>query len=995
MFKRILLLLFIFIIGTGFQPNNTSTVLFGFEKFPYSEKLPSNSVIRIYNDKEGYMWFGTQDGLCRFDGYNVKVFRSSALTPGKLTNNEIQCITEDNDHQLWVGTTEGINIIDKKNFSIKSLDNKYINKQRINAILVDAKGFIWIGTSNHGALRMDPKTGEFVRYSPDNDSPLKLWGNNVNNIYEDHAGNIWLSQWKSGLCCIDQSRKHIFYAPNIGTKNNPFRLYQDKNGLYWICTWGDGIFTMTMDAQAKMELHPLALTKSSEKIKDAIVYSITQDDKYGYIWVVTFSGLRLIRKEPDSYAMIDADSFFGEATNKLFHEIIKDRWGNLWIGTVGEGLYKLDFNKLSIHNFPLSEIKKSLIVPPYVTHFCEMSSGEVFITINRLGLFHFNVTSGEVKRPADSITRNIHSINAMIHFSGTNEIWLANEGEDMIHVFKVINSTDLKLIDYISLSNSKTPVENNITCIFEDSKKNVWVGSNNGLYVKPLNSPFKLISSKIQFVNSIVEDAENNIWIGTGKDGTFVCKPYIQGNQTSYTVSNVSLKIGNYQSYSVQSICCRKNGDVYIGTKEGCLYFYNHKKHTTTDISGLYGITEEGVTDILEDNYGVLWISTIKKIIRYNPQTHTYTNYSDADGMLISMFFKDAGIKLKSGQLLFGGNKGICMFDPSVLNTSQKAQKQHVLISDILVQNQSIFDDKINAHYNSEKNSVTLQHSESNLSIEFSALDYSSTNKIQYAYMLSGADNTWIYTGNSRRFVNYANLPPGNYNFMVKASDQNGLWSDQITSLEIVILPPPYRTWWAYMSYLLLILSATYFVAKMLINRIRLRNKLKISQIEKEKSEELAQIKLRYFTNISHELLTPLTIIMLLIDGLKKNKNDDSVKYEMIKTNANRLKRLIQQILVFRKTESGNIKLKISELDIIEFVRNICHANFQPLIIEKKINFSIHTEYEHYMAWFDADKVDKVLYNLLSNAFKYTPKGGEISVKMSFIDRNDNTILRL
>jgi len=993
--KRILTLLLLFIIGSGFQ-SNTTTIPFSFEKFAFSDKLPSNSVIRIYNDKEGYMWFGTKDGLCRFDGHNVKVFRSSALTPGKLTNNEIQCIAEDNDRNLWVGTIEGINIIDKKNFSIKALDNRFTNKQRINSILVDSKGFIWIGTSNNGALRIDPKNDQYVRFSTDKDSPLPLKGNNITNIYEDRSGKVWLSSWKSGLCYIDESGKHIVYAPNIGDKNNPFRFYQDKDGVYWICTWGDGIYTMTMNANSEMDLHPIVFSPHSEKISDVIVYSITQDDKYGYIWVITYSGLRLIEKEPDgSYATIDADLFFGEATNKLFHEIIKDRLGNLWVGSVGEGVYKLDFNKLSIQNFSLSEIKKSFNLPSYVMQVCEMKSGEVFIVINRLGLFHFNAANGEVKRPADSVAKSLYSINAMIHVSATDEIWLANEGEDIIHIFKIKNSEDLQEVNYFSLGNSKTPIENNISYLFEDSKGNIWIGSNNGLYIKPVNATVRLISPKIQFVNTIGEDADKNIWIGTEKEGTIICRPNKKGNQLTFAFSKIYLKIDSYQSFSVQSICCTKNGDVYIGTKEGCLYFCDKKKLTAIDISGIYGITEERIMDILEDNNGMLWISTIKRIVRYNPTTHTSTYYSSADGMLMSMFFKDARVKLQSGQILFGGNKGICMFDPSVLSASLKIQSQRVLISDISIQNKSVFDDKTNVHYNSADNSITLQHTESNLNIEFSAPDYSSANKIQYAYMLSGSDNNWIYVSNNRRFVNYANLPSGKYKFLVKASDQTGLGTEQITSLKIIILPPPYKTWWASLIYLAILLAGSYFVVKMLINRIRLRNELKISQIEKEKSEELAQIKLRYFTNISHELLTPLTIIMLLIDGLKKKNHPDSSRYEMMKTNANRLKRLIQQILVFRKTESGNIKLKIHQNDIVAFVNNICHSNFQPLISEKKINFSVNADHDHYMAWFDSDKLDKILYNLLSNAFKYTNDGGEISLKMSFMDRHDSTILRL
>ncbi|MEI7502138.1 MAG: two-component regulator propeller domain-containing protein, partial [Paludibacter sp.] len=995
MIKHTLLFINLF-IAVVFSQATPSALQFSFEKFPYPEKLPSNSVIRIYHDKEGYMWFGTKDGLCRFDGYDVKVFRSSALTPGKLSSNEIQCIAEDNNQQLWVGTFEGVNIIDKKNYAIRPLDNKFIKKERINSIITDSKGFVWIATSTNGAIRLDPKTGKYDHYSADKNTTLKLKGNSITNIYEDREGRVWLSTWKNGLCYIDQTRKHITYVPKIGANDNPFRVYQDKNGLFWVCTWGDKIFNMTLNNKGIIDLYPMPLSKKSPMKVDDIVYSITQDDKYGLIWIVTYSGLNVIEKDADgAYKVLETNSFFEESANKLFHEIIKDRRGNLWVGSVGEGLYKLDFNKLSIQNYALKEIKSLLNVPSYVTRFCELTTGEVYIVINRIGLFGFNPKTGAVKRPSDPLVRGLASISAITSLSTTNEIWAANEGEDMIHVFKQNNANELTQLYSFSLSNFKTPKENTINTFFEDSNKNIWIGTSNGLYLKPMNGGVILISANIHFINTIGEDTNKKIWIGTEKEGVFICKHQRKGKGSTYTLSKVDLNIDSYQSSSVQSICCQRNGDVYIGTKDGCMYFYNQKNQIAKDISGLYGITDEGIMDIIEDNYGMLWISTIKRIIKFNPQTHTATYFSSADGMLISSFFKDARIKLKSGKILFGGNNGICMFNPAIQNVLPKPSSQHVVLSDIQVQNKSIFEDGLNVRYNADKNKVTLEYSENNLSLEFSALDYSSARKIQYAYMLSGVDNNWNYIGNNRRFVNYANLPIGSYKFMVKASDENGLWGNQITSLQIEILPPFYRTWWAYFIYLILMVGAAYFLTKNVANRIRMKNELRISHIENEKTEELAQIKLRFFTNISHELLTPLTIIMLLIENLQKKSKGDSTQFDMLKDNVIRLKRLIQQILVFRKTETGNMKLKIRENDIVLFVKNICHSNFHPLVTEKLIHFSIDSEFDSFMAYFDADKLDKILYNLLSNAFKHTPKGGAISVKMSFIPRDTETILRL
>ena len=994
MFKYISTLFYLFITVIVCQAGIVSSQ-FSFEKFQYAEKLPSNSVIRIFQDKEGFMWFGTKDGLCRFDGYDVKVFRSSALTPGKLTSNEIRCIAEDNYQHLWVGTFEGINIVDKRNYSIKPFENKYIRKEWINSILNDSKGNIWVGTSNAGVLKIDPRTGKFERYSADKNSLFRLKGNNVTNIYEDKVGRIWISLWKSGLCYIDQNANKIAFVPNIGSSNNPFRVLQDKDGLYWICTWGDGIFNIKFENN-NLSLQPMPLSQNSTKKVDDIVYSITQDDKLGGIWVVTFSGLILIEKEPDGlFKVLDTGSFFNESTNKLFHEITKDRKGNLWVGSVGEGLYKLDFNKLLIQNFPLTEIKDQLNARSYVTRFCELTTGEVYIVINRVGLFIFNPKTGTVKRPANPIVRSLTSVSAILKVSDENEIWVANEGEDIVHVFKKTAGDDLVQVDQFSLSDFKATSDNSIACFFKDSKGNVWIGTNNGLYIKSFHLPVKKVSSNINTVNTIEEDAQNNIWIGTEKKGAYVFKKKKVNDKVLYISSKVNLSIHTYQSYSVQSICCRRNGDVYLATKEGCLYFYDYKEQKAKEISGLYGITDDGIMDVLEDDYGMLWISTIKRIIKYNPHTHAATYYSNADGMLVTSFFKDARIKLRSGRILFGGNNGICAFTPTPQTKLVEPIKQRVIITDILLQNKSIFDNELNFHFNADKNKVTFDYAQNNMTIEFSALDFSAASKIQYAYKLSGVDNSWNYVSNNRRFVSYANLPDGSYKFMVKASDENGIWSDQITSLQVVIRPPLYRTWWAYLIYLLIIGLSTYFILKNVANRIRLRNELKISHIEKEKSEELAQIKLCYFTNISHELLTPLTIIMLLIERMQKKNTGDSAQFEIMKDNINRLKRLIQQILVFRKTESGNMRLKILPNDIVGFVKNICHSNFSPLVIEKEIHFSIESEQESYVAYFDPDKLDKVIYNLLSNAFKHTPKGGSIAVRMTFESRMDNVIFCL
>ncbi len=957
---------------------------FVFERFPLNEKLSSNSVTRTFQDRDGYVWFGTKDGLCRFDGYDIKVFRSSAQTPGKLTNNEIECITEDKNGTLWIGTLEGVNILNKRSYSVRPYENEFTIRERINSVLCDSEGNIWIGTSNYGILKVNPQNGKFERFSTDNNSAIRLKSNNISHLYEDKAGNIWIASWKSGLCFIDKAGKQITRLPEIGKSNNPFRVLQDSDGQYWICTWGDGIFNMTVDSDKKTEIFPVRMSPESPQA-DPIVYSIVQDEKYGYIWIVTFSGLNLLEKNEDNtYNLLNGKDFIGNSSGGIFHEIYKDTNGNLWLGTLGEGLYRLDLKNLPFENYSIDGMGNS--INSFVTHFCETASDNLYLALDRKGLYRFDRTTRNIQKIQDDQLKDLTSITAITYVKAAGEIWIANEGSNRIYVFTEIDN-ELKYKRMFSLDKNS---DNSVSVIYEDKKKDVWIGSDLGLFKKSFNGNVEFIPLRVRTVNTINEDAEGNIWIGTDKNGLYVLKRKTGTGKVKYISGRVDLKINNFISHSIQSICTVKNGNVYVGTKEGCIYFFDKKTGEKSEISGQYGITDKKILDIQEDNEGNLWISTTKQIIRHNPVSHASTYYSTSNGVIISSFYKNALIKLRSGQMLFGGNKGICSFNPAMPQLPVTQSEQQVALTDILVQNNSIFDPQINTMYDPDRNKVTLKFNHKNLGIEFSVLDYISASNTQYAYKLSGVDNNWNYVGNNRRFVNYADLQEGTYTFSVKATDENGVWTDKITTLQIQVLPPFYRTWWAYLLYLLAILGILLLFYRNFLNRLRLKNDLRISKIEKDKSEELVQVKLRYFTNITHELLTPLTIIMLEIDKLQKKLTDTPpYRFEVIKDNVSRLRRLIEQILYFRKVESGNMKLKVMRGDIIAFTDRICRQNFKTLLDNKGIKFSFSSGLHAYDAYFDHDKIDKVIYNLLSNAYKHTPRGGSVDVKVEIINSDD------
>ncbi|MDP4201489.1 MAG: two-component regulator propeller domain-containing protein [Bacteroidota bacterium] len=962
------------------------TTSLSFQHFPYIDQLPSNSINRLYNDKEGYMWFGSKDGLCRFDGYSIKVFRSSSTNPNRLTNNSIQYITEDDKNRIWIGTMEGVNILDKKDYSIKPLDNQFVGKDRINSILKDRKGCMWIATSNSGLVKIYPD-GKSMRFGNYRNEKYYMKGNNVRCVYEDSKGRIWALIQNDGIALYDERSCSFYSLPPLGETNNPFRMIEDSPGHFLICTWGDGMYSMDLKALPGNPFKKLNILKNGKtaQVSD-ISYSIVKDNKVGYVWVVTFTGLLVMERiDANTYNLIESENMFPEPYYKLFHEIIQDRKGNLWLGSVGDGIFSLNFNNTSIQTNALGKLKALMGFPPIVVGFCETADGMVYVNINRRGLYVLNPKTGDISPVFQPSIRAIQSVSAIRRMERLHEIWISQEGKPFVYVLSDQSTTAPEIKRY-TMPGSRAV---NMTSFCEDRQGNVWIGADNGLYRKRIDSDaIELFNGNITNVTVIREDTKGNIWVGSDKLGAI--KLQRKGKVPFGEAVSFSKKNGNLQSNSIQSICCRRNGDVCLGTRVGSIYFYDEHTNTMQDVSRLYGITEESVLDMLEDGVGNLWISTIKKIIRFNPANHVTTYYTQTDGILVSSFAKDACIKLQNGTMMFGGNKGLCSFSP-VSSFAKSNSRQRVVITDIEVKNQSIFDNDNDNHYRPNDNTLVLRNTDDDVSLEFSALNFTAADKIQYAYRLIGVSKDWIYIGNNRHFVNYANLSPGRYTFEVKATDENGQWGDQITSLVIIKKPPFYQTWWAYLFYLIIAGGIAWF----LFNRVRLRNELRISRIEKEKSEELAQTKLRYFTNISHDLLTPLTIISLLTDELQLKSSSDKNQIELIRNNVNRLRRLIKQILAFRKIDTGNMKLKVKKGDVVSFVREVCYTNFQPLIKEKNISFAVEAPFDNFIAWFDPDKLDKVLYNLLSNAFKFTPSGGSIIVKMSFPVQEGLTFLQL
>ena len=495
-------------------------------------------------------------------------------------------------------------------------------------------------------------------------------------------------------------------------------------------------------------------------------------------------------------------------------------------------------------------------------------------------------------------------------------------------------------------------------------------------------------------ITGIGEGKDGTLWIGTRKQGVY--NDIVSSNLTfeKKGLKNLTTQTDKLVSDNIGAICIDDNGLMWMGSQDGDVFTYDPRTKKVENLSNMFDMLKEGIFNIITDQLGHIWISTNKRVIEYDPKNGGIMDYSTMDDVMVNSFMPNSYLKTRSGKILYGGNKGISVFTPYE-HLSDNPRRIRTMVTDVKIDGVSSLLEKDNQRFNLRSQTISFDAGDKNIEIDFSSLNYAFPDKIKYAYKMEGVDDDWVYVRGDRQFAFYNQLPKGKRTFYLKTTDTNGLWSNYIAEIQVSKEPAFYETWWAYMFYVVLVILSLYLFYRRMKRRLQLRHELKIAQIDREKSEELVQTKLRYFTNISHDLLTPLTIITCLIDDAEMTNGSRISQLSMIRSNVNKLRRLLQQILDFRKVESGNMKLSVSKSDIVSFIDDVCKVNFAPLIRKKSQTFTFSTEDKHLIAYFDRDKIDKIVSNLLSNACKYTSEGGEIKLIMKSYQNAEHTHLRI
>ena len=975
-----------------------------FKQLSAPHSLPTNEVQKVYQDRDGFIWFATRNGLCQYNGYETTLYKSNLYSPDLLTTNSITCLVDDNNNNLWIGTSEGLNVMDKRTGEIKKYKAPSISNNVVSALCVTRDNTLWVGTDN-GLCRYVPEKDTFV-VCGDEFGDGRLRYVTIKSLLEDSDGDLWIGTWAQGLFRYSPSTDKVVVYPKINEQYSSHVIYEDSNKDIWVGSWGYGLFKLRNPKDMENVSYQSFLHENGDdsSLSDNIVYDIAEDINTHTLWVGTRSGLSILRLD-ESSSFINYKS--GKSDYRIpsdeVNSIMRDSQKNMWIGAIGGGVLMADTRQPAFALHTLNFGDEDIPVTSVRTLFAD-SDQNLWIGVGTYGLARREYVTGELKMyshiPEFSGVKDLPSLFAVVQRKKSGDIWFGmyNGG---IYVYRKGEK-----VKHLTTKNSAFLTSDCVSALYEDYEGNCWVGTRGGIGVRlsdgtdyrfeTMNFNDSLSAGWI-YVRDIVQDMDNSVWLATSNFGVI----HITGDVRQPS----TLKYENYSFHNrkliTNTVLCMhidRFGRLWAGTEGGGLYLYNRSTGQFEEKTRTYSIPGDVIVSIEEDKSGNLWLGTVSGLVKlyvaavgndFSTRIYTSADVLQDDFIVNSSCSRD-------GELFFGGHKGYNSFFPDKMEIP--SQETNFLITDIKIFNHSFknlpveLQQKISPVMPTYTSKIELPYKYNNFSIEFAALTYKNPELNRYAYRLQNFDRDWQYTDADRRFAYYNNLPSGTYTFQLKATNENGEWSGYVREFTVVVLPPFWATWWAYLLYMVLVLVIGVLIYRTIKKRILLQNALRLREMEKAKAEELNHAKLQFFTNITHELLTPLTIISATVDELKTQAPSHNDLYTVMNSNIQRLIRLLQQILEFRKAETGNLKLRVSPGDLAAFVRTGTES-FKPLVKKRKIHFSLLCDPESIVGYFDIDKLDKIMYNSLSNAAKYNKEDGFIQVTLSYDEEDREFVL--
>ena len=1028
---------------------NTGSVLSGnvpFRQLTIEDGLPSNYVRALMQDSRGFMWFGTLDGLARYDGHEMVVYQHDPRDSTTLSNNWIYSLCEDHTGAIWIGTHHGLNRLDPLTGNIKRYyfnppgstgpnrlkvfdiyeardsslwvsvfgeagglyrydrrrdafigfhhdpdDSTTLSTNLLQDIVEDRFGYLWIGAARGGINRFDPKTGRVMRFLQHTEIPVSSHYGIV-----DSSGNIWFSIW-SDVIRVDPRTLKVERIRLKGFERGAARLdlisiFQDSRGSYWII--GDPVGHFHPETGT---FRPLPLSPDGRDRRYTPWRAI--EDRSHNLWIATLSGgvfrrdlkpqyITHYRHNPYSANSLNSDDI------RMLHE---SRNGDLWIVTIAKGICRFDPETETFQRYVHDPQDPTSLGDNLIYAMLEDHTGTMWFGTFRGGLNRFNPETGDYTRFSDDPTNPTNLASRRIwSLAEDNEgnIWIGT-GDNVLQKFnpRTQRFTTLYLKKFPKGKNKK--INWRVWQIFRGKSGYLWVHAyGDDLYrVDPRTYEVVRIQRPPDFPypfrSVILQSRDGRLWGGNGAlleldPGKHTFQAHLFGAQSG------SPRGFNY----VSDIFEDDRGVFWCATGNGLYQFDPLQRKIIAHYTQADGLPSNILFKLLPGDKGELWLATSRGLSIFRPDAtpgRQFENLSPEQGVVNSWVGKrKALIKTSNGDIYWGGDNGLYRFHTGVTHANPYAPP--VRPTGFRLFNQPMEFDTSIAHIKT----IHLPYDQNFFSFKFAALEFTNPKQNRYAYRLEGFDDAWRDSGN-RNQAEYTNVPPGTYTFRVRAANNDGVWNEEGASVRIIISPPWWRTGWAYAGYLLFIALLMYSIRRFELNRLHLRHELKRREFEARKLQEMDELKSRFFANISHEFRTPLTLILGPLDTLLSNGSNGETKQmlHMMRRNALRLQRLINQLLDLSKLQAGRMTLRVQRVNLVAFVRALVMA-FASLAERKRIQLSFNSSPEEIWAYVDRDKVEKIVSNLISNALKFTGEGGSVTIQLRTTkhETSENFMLR-
>lgn len=993
---------------------------FQFSHLDITNGLSHNEITCMLKDSKGFMWFGTLSGLNRYDGYTFKIFKHSVSDSTTLDDDYIVSIAEGPGHKLWIETRNGFNIYDpaveKFSHDVGSYSSfvgiPAVRYARITAIKKDKNHNFWFLHSTNGLYHYDALTHHTFHITHKPHDTATISSNMVSDLAEDSKGNIWLTYRNGILEQLNAKTYRVKYRSQAFSQlpvglNSSYKIFIDNQDDIWafVPTYSAGVYYINTK---KDICRHLGKGNDNNHLNTDVVSSVIQDDN-NRIWIATdHGGVNLLDKQDFKIQYLmnreDDSKSIGQNSITLLY---KDNTGIIWVGTYkkGAGYYHESIIKFPLYTHHLADAvsdPKSLSFSD-INCFAEDNAGNIWIGTNGGGLIYFDRKKNTFKTylhnasNAASLSKNIV---VCLYVDHAQKLWIGTYfgGLDCFDgkIFKHYKHNDLQ---------PGSISEDRICAITEDANHRLLVGT--------LSAGFNVFDEKTQtfshyvynyrenaihsnYVSKLLTDTRGNIWVVSSFGLDVLLKKTNSFIHYLHDDKNPNSLINN----NTNNILEDSEGLIWISTREG-ISIFDYKTGKFTNISKQDGLPDNTVIDLQQFDKQNIWASTpngLSNIIidrKPGGLKFRFLNYNETEGLQGREFTENSSCKTRGGELIFGGGNGFNIFRPANIHSNKSVPD--LAFTDFEVFNQSVgVDKKINGRVIlpesvTELKSLQLKYDENVFSIQFAALNYFNPDKIKYQYMMEGFDHGWTNADNRVRKATYTNLDAGDYTFRVRATS-NQKWNNRELRLKITILPPFWKTIWAYLIYTLLTVATLLYLRRRGIQKLRSQFAIEKEREEAQRMHELDLMKIKFFTNVSHEFRTPLSLIMAPVDKMLSQIADTEIQRQLllINRNAKRLLNLVNQLLDFRKMEYQELKLHQKNGEIVGFIKDLSQT-FTDVADQKHIRFIFDSEIESFYTRFDYDKIERIMFNLLSNAYKFTHSGGQVSVLLNMVDKKQKS----